>query len=141
MMQSSHAIKLLNSLKAQPYSIRDLDISDNLIDKECMDVVGEYIQSSKALKNLAIGDHIGDKGLKILARYLQGNVTLRTLDLYGNEKISSKSINILKYVIETTNIKDIHVRETNIKPPNALIPSLALRLIESGSANLYFPHR
>ena len=72
-----------------------------------MESLGEFIQSSKTIEIIDIGDNkITDKGIEILLPYLIGNITIKYLGISFNKGITDKSIPLLNEIIhhEFTNI-------------------------------------
>ena len=112
---SKGASLLFNTLKECKSSVDTIDLGSNGLDDNCMESLGEFIQTSQTIENTNIGHNkITDKGIKILLPYLIGNITIKYLGISLNKGITDKSVPLIKDIIQKSNVKDINIYETSI---------------------------
>lgn len=113
---SNGAIILFDSLRSMNSRIDDISLGFNThIDDKCMDSVGEYIKNSKTIETIYLNNtNISDKGLEILASYIDDNIVLRRINFFGNERITETSIPLITKMIELSCIESFIVNGTSI---------------------------
>lgn len=110
---------------------------ENLLDDDCMDTLGEYIKCNNNLKIVSFGKNkVSDRGVAILANYLDGNTSLKYLSFIGNVEISNYSISIISKMIESSRIVSLFVDETSITRRNSFAISLAKNQLNYGEDKL-----
>lgn len=124
---------LFDSLRESNLEISELNLSNNELDDECIKSLGLLIQNSKYIEDLKIGyNSISDRGVKIMAAQLIGNVTLRSLALYGNRGITDQSILSLIMMIESSHISSLRLAYTSITKMNSFVLPLTKNTLEFG---------
>lgn len=87
-----------------------LNITDNLLDDECVSLIGDYIQSSHYLEELSFGGpNITDLGIDTLADYLVGNTTMKHLHVHGNDRMTDASLYSLIDIAKCSHINNISI--------------------------------
>lgn len=114
-------------------------LSNNDMDDNCMNPLGDFIQSCDSIESIFIcGDREGkmkitDKGIEILAPYIYGNKSLSDLRLSSIKTISNDSIPYLSEIIEKSNIQRIDFYGTSISSKGAIIIPFISRKIKNGT--------
>lgn len=128
---SSNTLRLLiNLVKEQNLAIHTLKLSNDQLYDDVLDELGECIKSNKNINYVCLDyNHITDKGLEMLAKHLNENLTLKRLDLFGNVGVTDNSISLLLNLIKTTHIEDIGINDTRIHQANILALPLAHNVI------------
>ena len=127
-------------MKEYKPNITDVWLYNNQLDDNCIESLGEFIQSSKTIEQVVIGGSgkITDKGIEILHPFLIGNMTMKELYINNNKGITDKSIPLLKEIIQKSKIEDIDISyETSITNKNILIVPLAGNKLKNGSDKIY----
>lgn len=107
------------------------------LDDEVMEHLGSFIKRNDAIERVELeGNKVTDKGIEILAPYLEGNKTFRILSLHGNSGITDKCVHLLGKMIQSSHIKEIDIKGTSITQKNALVVPLACNKINHGSIML-----
>lgn len=139
---SKGAIKLFNTLQTVNSTVQQVSLAYNPVDDECMNSVGEFIRNSKSIERIQLGSKLmTDAGIEVLAPYLDGNMTLKHLSLFGNNKITDRSVELLSKIIDSSHLETVDIRETSIKQKNAIIIALACNSIKNKSETLDFTSR
>ncbi len=132
---------LFDMLRTTNSSVKEIWLNNIYqINDECMKQLGEYIKYNKSIEGISFdNNNISDAGIEILAPYLDGNTTFKTLNLSENEGITDKSIPFLVRMIESSHIEDINIDDTSIAQENIIdvYVSLACNIIKYGSTKLY----
>ena len=104
------------------------------MDDNCIKSLGEFIQNSKTIINIGLGDNvITDKGIEILLPYLIGNMTIIYLGISFNKEITDKSIPLLKESIHKSIIQCLDIFGTSITDKNILVVQLIENILKNGS--------
>lgn len=94
-----------------------------------MQQLGEYIQGNEHIQGVYIGNnHISDKGVETLSNYLIGNTILKELSLFGNQRITDLSNQILLDVVKKSCIISLNVSNTSISEEKRQQLSAALKM-------------
>jgi len=102
--------------------LKDIELSDNNLDDNCIEPLGRLIQKKKSIECISLsGNYITDKGIDILSYCIIGNTKIRLLDIRNNIGITDGSFDILKEMIEKSNIEFIDLEFTSINPENILL--------------------
>lgn len=119
-------------------NVSHLLLQDNVsLDDDFMQALGKYINSNASIQEINLErTQISDKGIEILELYLQGNVSLKRLDLSGNQGITHESVPFLTKMIESSHIEDIVITKTSIIAKNSLVVPLAHNRIKYGLEKL-----
>lgn len=134
---------LFDALRTNKSSIKHIDLAKNQdIDDGCIKWIGEYIADNTNIEHLSLAmTSISNAGIKILVSCIEGNTTLKELDLSGNKGITDKILPLLLKMFETTHIEDINVDGTSITQMDTfLIPTISNK-IKYGSRSLCLPRR
>lgn len=106
---------LLKTLKEMKSKLIKLFLDDNLLDDECMNMLGEFIEYSETIETIRfLKNKITDKGIEILSEYLIGNISLKTLNISGNKGITDKSLPYLIDIAKKTSITSINLFLTSL---------------------------
>lgn len=106
---------MFETLKEMKSKLIYLFLNSNLLDDECMNMLGEFIEYSETIEEIAISSNkITDKGIEILSEYLIGNISLKTLYISGNEEITDKSLPYLIDIVKKTSIISIDIYSTSV---------------------------
>lgn len=107
--------ELFNTLRECSSAATKLDISMNEIDDECMNNLGEYLQDNDYLEALLLGSNkISNKGVEMLSEHLNGNISLRELNLSHNKGITDLSGPYLMDIAKKTSITEVSFWFTSI---------------------------
>ena len=124
-------------MKDNNSSIKNINLSINELDDECIESLGEFIKNNKYIENIIIGhNNITDKGIEILTLYLIGNTIIKHLAINGNRGITDKSIPLLKEIAMKSCLENINIEGTSITKKNLIIISLIANLLRNGSDTL-----
>lgn len=130
---------MFDSLKASNSQIKQLDFVGNAIGDDCMSSLGEFIKQNKSINYVYLSrNKITDKGIEILAPYLDGNKTFEYLDLVGNDKITMKSMPLIVKTIEHSRMKGFWVYNCNIKTFAHVNVPLAINIIKENPDQFQF---
>lgn len=126
---------LFDCLRNSQAGIKHIDINFTKIFNEVsMKSLGEYIKQNKSIEHILISStQVSDVEIEILTPYLNGNTTLKRLDLSSNKNMTDKSIPFLMKMIETSKIEKIHIYNTSITNPAILEVPLALNALKHQS--------
>lgn len=106
---------LCDTLKECNSTISKLELVGNEMDDDCMDSLGEYIDSNPCLKCIALANNkITDIGFKRLSQHLIGNTSLEYLNFLGNEGITDESAPILMDVVKKSSLTSLDLFWTSI---------------------------
>jgi len=106
---------LLNTLNEFKLNLTIINLSQNNLDDDCMESLGELVQNNQFIENFDIGSNkITDKGIEMLFPYLIGNTMLKFLSISNNIGITDKSVPLLKEIIQKSNITSIEIYGTYI---------------------------
>ncbi len=136
---SKGASVLLTTLRESNSTILELALSGNEIDDECMEQLGEFIQSNQNLQVFYVGRKITDRGIETLSKCMAGNTMLKELYLGYNEGITNKSIPLLIKLIESTHLEELLVQNSSITQINDFIIPLVHNVFKYGSSTLKLP--
>lgn len=102
-----------------------------------MKTLGEYIKVNKCLERIDLQyNKINDAGIETLAPYLEGNITLKMLEISGMQGITEVSVPLFLRIIETSHIQDIIFAFTLISEVKALTAPLAINQIKYGTSSI-----
>lgn len=140
-ISSKGAIELFKALKQSNSTVTNISLSENALSDGIMISLGEFIQSSKYIEEILIGDYYGrslisDHGINILAYYLFGNSTLRTLDISYAKSVTNRSIAILVAIIENTCLELINVWGTSIVDSSLLAVAQFKNILKNKSNSI-----
>ncbi len=134
---SKGAIKLFNAFRTSNAKIRAFDVASKSINDTCIESLGEYIKSNKYIEEIAVSDaKFTDQGLEILAPYLDGNTTLKKLSFDNNLKLTDECIPSLLKMIQSSQIRDIGIEDTEIDQKHLLLAPLIINHFRYGSEYL-----
>lgn len=124
---SYSASTLLDQLRFANSTISCLTLNRNSkIDDDVMIALGEFIKSSKTIELITIHEaRISDKGIGMLAGYLDGNTSLKYLSFDTNKDITDASIPLLISIIERSHLEYLGVFDTLIERNNVFAAPLA----------------
>ncbi len=118
---------LLDTLMESNSKLTRLDLSNNQLDDDCMESMGEYIQDNQFLENVSLNrNKISDRAIKILSEYLVGNTILKSFSINDNQGITEVSAPLLIEVVKKSCIEyfdesgSLISREGSIKIHEAL---------------------
>ena len=110
---------LFETLKEIKSKLIKIILDSNLLDDECMNMLGEFIQYSETIEKITISRNIiTDKGIEILSEHLIGNITLKTLDISGNEGITDKSLPYLIDIAKKTSVTSMYIFNATLSKEN-----------------------
>lgn len=90
-------------------------LTGNLLDDDCLENLGEFVQSNKMMESFNIGyNRITDKGMEIITEFVIGNTSLQFIGLEGNEDITEKSMNNIIEIAKKTHITSLYIYDTQI---------------------------
>lgn len=133
---SKGATQLFDAFRVGNTKISEIILTRNHIDNECIASLGEYIRSNKYISRISAGYNISDKEIETLSPFIEGNESLKHLNLSGNDQITDLSIPVLVKMVKTSHIEDIEILGTKITKPNALVVHLAQNQLQYGSNKL-----
>lgn len=114
-----------------------LVISNNKLDDESMEILGDFISNSKVIQNIDLNScDISDDGIAILSKYLIGNTTLKYVAINHNVEITEKSMPMLAKIIESSNIEWISFTNASISSVGVLNALLMVNQIKIGKESL-----
>lgn len=106
---------LFATLRECKATLTKITLSNDQLNSECMDQLGEYLQNDDSLEYLDIAyNNITDKDVETLSEYLVGNSTLKDIILKRNEDISDRSSPFLAKIAKTTCVIKIDLTWTAI---------------------------
>lgn len=115
LITSIGAMALFDALKESNAKVEELELHRNRLSDECMDSLGEYLQSAQTVKHLGLGGNkLTNFGVEILSSYIIGDVTLKALWLYRNRKLTSLASQCLKDVAQKSYVTDISLYQTKV---------------------------
>ncbi len=127
------AILLFGFFKINKLKLKQIDISYNILDDNCIKSLGEYIHDNVFIERIMIGNSkVTDEGIKILSHYFDGNVKLKWFDISGNEQITDKSITSLEKIIESSCIERLNIKDTGIKQKGIINIYLINNMLKQG---------
>jgi len=123
----------LNEFKIS--SIKSINLQNNQLDDKCMKSLGELLQNNESeIEEINISENnITDKGMEILFPYLIKNKTLKSLNVFGNEGITEKSIPFLIELVEKSFIDELNVSKTSITNQKIFIYLLTTKILQGNS--------
>lgn len=112
---------MFNTIKEENLPIELIDLYANNLDDNCMNALGQMLEDNKYISSINIGCHLSeddgkitDAGIEILAPYLVGNMSLKSLDLSYSKHITEQSFVHLMDVAEQSCIEKISLFRTSI---------------------------
>lgn len=112
---SKGAITLFDTLKCLKLPIKFIDLSNNMVEDEAMNSIGEFIQSSECIEEVHLRDtKITNKGIEILSQYIIGTMILKKLDVSENKYITEDAIEFLVDIAKSSYVTEIKVNGTDI---------------------------
>lgn len=109
-LTSKEAAVLFDTLKETKSKIIHLNLYGNQLDDECMQSLGEFVDSNGYLEALDIGyTNITDKGIGILSEFLIGNTTLKKLNISSCYNILDGSFPYFEKIAKYSCVTDIHL--------------------------------
>lgn len=138
-ISSTGAIQLFDALKQSNSKIVELYLRDHrTFEDDCMKSIGEYIQSNKYIQGITLNNtSISDTSIELLAPYLDGNTTFKSIHFSGCEKLTNKSLPFLTKMIESSAITYIDISLTSITEQSALTVLTTRNIIRYGSHQLH----
>lgn len=128
---------LFDSLRATRSQIREIILSFNILDDDCMDALGKYIKFVPYIENVdCFGNSVSDKGVSILIPYFEGNTTFKSMILSGNREVTNASVKPLIKTIESSHIESILVNDTKMHQKFRLALPLAINNFKYKSKRL-----
>lgn len=100
-----------------------------------MPAIGDFIKCNSHLimLNISINNGITDRGIEILAEYLNKTKSFKHLSLEGCRNITDRSIPVLLRVIESSHIEEISIIYTSITVQTILVLPLASNALKYGA--------
>lgn len=96
-------------------SITSLLLGLNEMDDNCIASIGNSLKYLPNLQEISLAaNRFTNEGIRILAQHLEGNDSIKTLNLNGNQLINEKSIESLVAIINTSCISDLRLFNTAI---------------------------
>lgn len=133
-LTSKGAKILFDGLRDMNSNINILHAYETLINSDCMDAFGKYIQQNKHVQDVIIGSKIDDNGIETLTPYLDGNNNLKSLSFNWNRSITDKSIPYFIKMIESSTIEYFEARQTQItKAGIFILPTVKNKLRNKSS--------
>lgn len=117
---SKGASILFKTLKECNSEVEYISLEESQINDDCMEDLGEFIQSDSFLKNISIGNSYGqdtiisDKGIEILTPYLIGNTVLKEIGIFGPNDITTKSFPLLNEIALKSCLNNFYIDEPNL---------------------------
>lgn len=116
---SKGALALTSALERGMCKIKTVKLVQNLIDDEMMDSIADSLVQNYFLHCLDLGENnISDKGVKLFADNITGNVNLITLNLERNINITDMSVPSFVHISNVTSITTITLWNTNVSQEN-----------------------
>ena len=106
--------------------------------------LGELLQMNKSITKIDIScqsnseSGISDKGIEILTKYLKGNEILKIINIKQHNKITEKSIPILKEMIINSRIEDLWCSSIQL---GEISSSLAINQMKYGNNVIYLDYK
>lgn len=128
---------LFDRLRVHESSVKDLNLTDNKLDDDCMMMLNAYISNNRSVEHVNIGSNrISDKGIEILSENFTGNPSFKELVIQHNQTLTDNSLPFLIKMIESSSIERLDVTRTLLTRLNVLIAPLALNVFRNGTIKL-----
>lgn len=108
-----------------------------------MTELGELLQENKIITLVGFENgyiqrknKMTNKALELLAPYLEGNTTLRSLDLSGNDLINQKSFPTIIKILEQSNVENITLGRVVLGDRLILALKMNANKIKNGSTGI-----
>ncbi len=120
-------------------SIKVLFLNRNMINDDCVEVMGFFIQNCHSLTEIDLSDNkLTDNAIQLLSKYLNGNTTLEIIGLQNLEEITDHSKPYFLDLIQTSHIQKIDIYRTPITDPKFLIAPLAESILKNKIEKMEF---
>lgn len=113
-ISSTGAIKLFDAFKKSEIKYSQIYLNGNPIGDDCIQSLGEFIQSNRSLEVVGIGDSLTDNGIEALLNYISSNTSVKHLYLEGNKGITNASVKVLDDIIKNSKLEEVGVCDTLI---------------------------
>lgn len=120
--------------------IKELCLSYNNIDDNCMESLGIFTKEKKMVRSIDIcgnyqarSGRISDRGIQAIAPYIFGNESLRQINISYNSEITDQSLPMIKQWIERSRIEYVSISETRITLKNQLVTPMIRNRIKNDS--------
>lgn len=134
---SEGVIELFGLLNLKRSTIRSINLKSNDIGDKSMQEIGKFLKENKIIEKIDLSvTNITDKGIAILAPYLVGNTTLKSISFQHNKCITPTFIPVLAKVLSVTNIEKIDIDGTSITNELSIAYLNAIVEIKKGNERL-----
>lgn len=86
-------------------------------------------------------NRITNKGVEYLSLHLDGNSTLKKLNLNKNHLIDNKAVTLLMHVVQRSTVSQLSVFKTGISANESICLELECKLKASSLENIFYSNR
>lgn len=140
-ISSAGMILLFDTLRTTNSTISSVSLRKNFgLNDQYIPSLGEYIKTNKSLASLDLGStSASDTTIELLAPYLDGNVTLKRIELRGCTRVTDKSMPLLINTIKSSHVEYIGIIHLPITQKNVLYILLLHNVLKNKSSTMVYP--
>ena len=95
-------------LESKNFNIIKINMNDNKLDDDCIEKLGELIKKNENMLHIDFScNKIMDKGIETLSNYIVGNVSIKSIKLYGNYDVTDTCFKMMKHMVKSSSISSI----------------------------------
>lgn len=131
--------KLISYCIKEKINLKELLVSTNELDDDCMQIVGKFIQNNPKLTRVALGNNaLTNEGVNQLLSFITKKTKLKSLDISNHSNLTDDIEPNLKKMIKISKVDYLDVRFTEIEKRSELALLLAENALKYNAYSMDF---